>query len=171
MKELSLQMSDRTNLNVNMRVPTIQLNDSSNLSLNMQSAPANRDYNRMINKPKINGVELVGDRQLSDLHIVSENTTAGWNSMPDYIPKQGEICIYTDYEVIEEDGQIINVPGIKIGDGNAYVVDLPFASSSAKKIEDHISNTNIHVTQEDKEFWSNKLNCYISEENLIFNRS
>jgi len=62
MKELSLQMSDRTNLNVNMRVPTIQLNDSSNLSLNMQNAPANRDYNRMINKPKINGVELVGDR-------------------------------------------------------------------------------------------------------------
>lgn len=170
MKELSLQMSDRTNLNVNMRVPTIQLNDSSNLSLNMQSAPAIRDYNRMINKPKINGVELVGDRQLSDLHIVSENTTAGWNTMPDYIPKQGEICIYTDYEVIEEDGQVINVPGIKIGDGNAYVVDLPFSSSSARQLEEHISNTVVHTTQEEKDFWSAKLNYDITGENLIFNR-
>lgn len=50
------------------------------------------------------------------------DTTANWNAAQGFIPLAGEIIIYDDYEQV--DGQ--NIPGIKIGTGNAYVQDLPF---------------------------------------------
>lgn len=57
----------------------------------------------------------------------------------------------------------VYVPGIKIGDGSAYVVDLPF----------------VNVTSEQINFWNNKVNCYLepeiiedgNNETLIFTRT
>ena len=55
------------------------------------------------------------------------------------------------------------VPGIKIGDGSAYVVDLPF----------------VNITSEQVNFWNNKVNCYLeteltdegNNETLVFTRT
>lgn len=95
------------------------------------------------------------------------DTTANWNAAIGFVPLNGELIIYDDYKTItydvEEYGQTItktkNIPGIKIGDGNAYVQDLPFVDDELReKLMEHIENYDIHVTLGDKVFWSNKIN-------------
>lgn len=104
---------------------------------------------------------------------IKTGTTAEWNSQVGFVPDDGMIIVYTDKGQVEKDGQIINIPKIKIGDGNSYCVDLPFIDDDLFDIiNKHINDTTIHVTQEEKDFWSNKLNSSdsITEENLIFTR-
>ena len=94
-------------------------------------------------------------------------TTAEWDADPSIISEEGAMYIYTDYR-LNDDNQY--VPGIKIGDGNAHVVDLPFQDED---ILTHIINTQIHITQEEREFWNNKVTCYINAESpntLIFTK-
>lgn len=135
------------------------------------------NYNGAINKPQINGVELMGNQSLSDLYIVSENTKAGWNSNPQYLPKKGEICVYTDYTVVTDDqGRTITYPEIKIGDGNSYLIDLPLISDSARyflmnKLQEHINDTAVHIQPGERQFWNNKLNYDVSGEDLILTRN
>ena len=108
------------------------------------------------------------------------DTTVNWNAAIGFIPLQGEIIIYTDYKTIEKeiDGElkVVQIPGIKIGDGRAYVQDLPFIDEELRdKIMMHINNPNIHVTLQEKLFWNNKLNVDDNAElvdgALIFNRN
>ena len=86
------------------------------------------------------------------------DTTAGWAQKTNLISTLGVLYIYSDRETIVRDNKTIKVAGIKIGDGSAYVVDLPF----------------ITVTQAERDFWNNKVRCYIDDitlteaENLIF---
>lgn len=82
---------------------------------------------------------------------VQYGTTEYWDSQIGYIPAKGEIIVYSDYDTIEKDGQTIDVPGIKIGSGNAYIQDLSFVDSGlSDKLLDHIQNQSIHVTSEQK---------------------
>lgn len=104
------------------------------------------------------------------------NTTTYWNSQRGYIPKAGEIIIYSDYQTIDDCGKIINVPGIKIGSGNAYVQDLAFLDSyDAQTMINHIADLSIHITGAERKFWNNKLNVddnhEVVGEELIFNRN
>lgn len=108
------------------------------------------------------------------------DTTQNWNDARGMIPLQGEIIIYTDYKSIvkEIDGEerTVLIPGIKIGDGAAYVQDLPFIDEDLRdRIMEHINNPNLHVTLADKLFWNNKLNVNdlseVEEGALIFNRN
>ena len=87
-------------------------------------------------------------------------STATWNSKPKTLSKAGYIYIYSDYR----DGK----PAIKIGDGRAYLIDLPFTDD---EFVEHVSNTVIHITQEERDNWNNKVRCYIdpnNENRLIF---
>lgn len=79
-------------------------------------------------------------------------TTDEWAASPGYMSKSGGFYVYSDYRI--EDG--VPIPAIKIGDGKAYVVDLPFFSTG--------------VTESDREFWNNKVSAKMSpldEERLI----
>ena len=149
-------------------------NLSGGVSVPRQSATIN--YDSLRNKPSINGVELAGNVTTEDLYIVSENTTAGWNENPMYLPKRGEICIYTDYYRVEDDmGNEIIYPAIKIGDGNAYLIDIPFADEGSRyqilqELRAHEANASIHVSQQDRDFWNNKLNYNCDGEELILTR-
>ena len=81
-------------------------------------------------------------------------TTAEWNLEPTLISELNSLYIYTDYKTV--DGVVI--PGIKIGDGLAYVIDLPFATDVGG------------VTEEEKAFWNNKVSAFMDPydlENLI----
>lgn len=105
------------------------------------------------------------------------DTTAHWNEKIGFIPLRGEIIIYSDYNQIDDGyGGKINIPGIKIGDGSAYLIDLPFIGSDARydgiyqELHDHIDNEYVHVTPENKEFWNNKLNYEVQNGNLILTR-
>lgn len=103
-------------------------------------------------------------------------TTEYWNSRTGYIPKAGEVIIYSDYKTIEKDGETVDVPGIKIGSGNGYVQDLAFLDDTDTQVFiEHIENNDIHVTLEKKIFWDGKLNVDDTQEvvgeTLIFNRN
>lgn len=92
---------------------------------------------------------------------VYQATTAEWNSRPSLISEKGALYIYTDYQNV--DG--MDVPGFKLGDGKAYLIDMPFTDSV---MQDHIRNTIVHITQEEREFWNDKVRCYaIDNEELV----
>ena len=87
-------------------------------------------------------------------NIISR-TTGEWNADRDLIAKKNTIYVYTDYAKDEAEN---NVPNIKIGDGKAYLIDLPFAYSGG-------------VTQEQIEYWNNKISVRLDDEdteNVIF---
>lgn len=120
---------------------------------------------------------------------LKRDTTENWNNARGFIPKTGEVIIYTDYEVktytVQEYGQTVtktvNIPNIKIGTGNAYVQDLAFVDEVTREILlDHIHNQDIHATLAEKVFWNNKINVddaaeqisgELEEETLILNRN
>ena len=109
--------------------------------------------------------------------LARRDTTANWNTHRDFIPMRGEVIIYTDHGTVEDDqGHTINVPGVKIGDGSSYLIDLPFSGDDVRyqiltEIREHSGNTEIHVTAAEKTFWNNKLNCVTDNETLIINRN
>ena len=116
----------------------------------------------------------------NNMPVVETKTTTEWNNRLGYVPKQGAIIIYSDYSTKEKeiDGEIhtINIPNFKIGDGMAFVQDLPFVDEDLRaELENHIRNANIHVTLADKLFWNNKINITdtqeVMDEILIINRS
>lgn len=98
------------------------------------------------------------------------DTTAGWRQDLSFIPDAGEIIIYTDHGTVDN----TSVPGIKIGDGTTYGIDLPFvgddvAASLLSRLQAHVNDTNIHVTAQEKSNWNQKTNVDVQNEILVFN--
>lgn len=86
---------------------------------------------------------------------VFSNTTAGWAEQISLVSKRGAIQIYTDFR---QNDQGEDIAAYKVGDGSAYVVDLPFTE---ELIYDHINDSSIHVTAQEKAFWNNKVRGYV----------
>lgn len=111
------------------------------------------------------------NKKLEFSNIMS-GTTEYWNNKPQLIPKKDTIIIYTDYQSKEEEGNIINIPGIKIADGSAFLIDQPFVDEDIRKVvSSHINNSDIHITPQEREFWNNKVRCYLDtleQDNIIF---
>lgn len=114
------------------------------------------------------------DAQFGSVYVVEANnrvlyaSTATWNSQPTLIGERGYIYIYSDWK---QDGQGRNIAGFKIGDGNAYLIDAPFTDEATWE---HIEDRVIHITQEEREKWNNKVTCYLSEvqdDTLIFSKN
>ena len=123
-----------------------------------------RDYNTFRNLPSIEGHILKGDTSLSDIGIpyVFYDTCENWDAQSLLITIKDAIYVYTDYK-LDEEGRV--VPGIKIGDGLGYLIDAPFLSAP---YDEHIADLDIHVTEQNKTFWNNKVRCYMDGDNLIF---
>ena len=122
------------------------------------------------------GLMSIADKIKLDNIGIHYNTTEYWNNQRGFIPKAGALVIYSDYKTEVVDGQTVNIPGIKIGSGNAYVQDLAFAGDAdTTEILEHIADNVRHTSAVEKSFWSNKLNVTDSEEvvgeTLIFNRN
>ena len=82
-------------------------------------------------------------------------TTEYWNNQPQFVPTKGCLYIYSDHTV-DRSGNAI--PGIKIGDGITYLIDMPFVDAL---YADHIINNVIHITQAEREFWNNKVTAVV----------
>lgn len=124
-----------------------------------------------------NGITVVSDLPFIYSNALDKEliigTTAQLNSDISYIPQKGEVRLYLDKTTITQDGQTITIPGIKVGDGLAYGVDLPFLGDDIlQQLLDHIADTTLHVTQQEKDFWNNKINCddKVLKETLILSR-
>lgn len=96
--------------------------------------------------------------------LVQYDTTANWATKTTLVSEEGTIYVYSDHDTV--DGHY--VPGIKIGDGLAFVVDLPFLD---EPLYEHINDISCHVSSADRDFWSNKNRVYTDvnvPETLIF---
>jgi hypothetical protein len=92
-------------------------------------------------------------------------TTEYWNQQPQLLATKGKVYVYSDH-IKNTQGQ--NIPGVKVGDGTSYLIDMPFTDS---EYAEHILNSIVHITQEDRDAWNNKVRCYIEPKNsqhLIF---
>lgn len=151
--------------------------------LNTPTVVGINDYNKLINKPSIEGIELIGDMSLDALNIASKTelvdaiaalninvsaiyigTQESFDSQVEVISEKNAVYIYTNHSTNSQ-GQ--PVPDYKIGDGKAYLIDLPFANNL---FEEHINNSAIHITNAERAFWNNKVSAYYSltdEETLV----
>lgn len=80
------------------------------------------------------------------------------------------IVVYTDYaqETDPETGETYDIPGIKIGDGNAYLIDKPFVGDDTRDmLVEHINNQVIHITAEERQEWNDKLNYVEPDSDLL----
>ena len=122
------------------------------------------------------GVTLVSDLPFVDSSTVDGkailiDTTANWRNKTTYIPNLGDIVIYTDKATLADN---TTVPGIKIGDGRAYGIDLPFVGDDIlEQLTAHIADSVKHITAAERVFWNDKLNCNdeVNEETLILHRN
>ena len=132
-----------------------------------------QDYNSLRNKPQINSVTLQNNISLSQLGLRSilYGTTESWNLQSTLIGEEGTIYVYSDYRTIIIDGVEKTIPGIKIGDGMAYLIDTPFITQVTQEaLFQHISNSEMHTNLAEKNFWSQKVTSFIDNqdpENLI----
>ena len=129
------------------------------------------DYTKLINKPGINGIVLNGNLSLADLGIsnIYYDTTENWEAKGDLISETATFYVYTDaYEKHDEAGNTITVASIKIGDGITPLSELQFISGSDVDpfdFKSHVDNTEIHVTQDDKNYWDKKVSMYVDPDN------
>lgn len=104
------------------------------------------------------------------------DTTQNWNLAPQTIAEQAAIYIYSDRNVYEDEvGNPIFVPGIKVGDGSSYLIDLPFVDENViRALANHVADTTRHITQAERIFWNNKVSSYMDSvdgENLILSKT
>lgn len=85
------------------------------------------------------GLEILWElikQEVQNKQVTTVNSSQYWNDNADYIPKAGEIIVYSDYKIIEDGESIQTIPGIKVGDGTTKVEDLKFTSTSvAEKVQ------------------------------------
>lgn len=103
------------------------------------------------------------------------DTEENWNIMRTLLSEKRSIYVYSNHRYINDGhGNQYPVPSIKIGDGVSYLIDLPFVNQEVEiELATHINNQIIHITQQEREFWNNKVTCYLDElntENLIFSK-
>lgn len=122
------------------------------------------------------GIDKIREK-LDNISVsVRYGDTAYWNNQIGYVPEEGEIIIYSDYQQIEIGGQTVDIPGIKIGSGNAYVQDLVFTDQyQSSMLLSHINNEDVHTSVTEKAFWNHKLNVVdnaeVVDNVLVFNRN
>ena len=99
-------------------------------------------------KWKIKATELLNEGGGGGSDVIV-HTTAEWQQLTSLVSVKGMIYVWSDYKT--EDG--VDIPAMKVGDGLAYVVDLPFATQA--------------ITLSQIQSWNNKVSARISGENLI----
>lgn len=165
----------------NSRKFNITFSDGTTTSINANFASSNKaptNYNGLFNKPKINNTTLEGNIMLSQLGLraIYYDTTSNWNMQPSLISEEGALYIYSDHQMIEDDvGNITYIPGLRIGDGTTYLIDLPFLSTvTTQAFYEHVNDIYTHVTPESRELWDNKVSSYLNAsdpENLVLSKN
>ena len=114
-------------------------------------------------------LELEGLKKYDALlkqHIPIIGTTVYFEGVKTTVPPRGQLVIFSDLRSIKKsDGTTITSAGIKVGDGNTSIEQLPFIDWF---YWDHLNDANIHVTAEEKTFWNNKISCEVLDETLKF---
>lgn len=92
-------------------------------------------------------------------------TKQQWEAENRQTSQSGVLYVTTDYKTVTKDGTTYNIPAFKLGDGNGYIVDLPYATVDEETFFNHVNDKVIHITQAERNFWNNKNRCEIDENN------
>lgn len=147
-----------------MKLSTIEINGNVKTS---KTASVNGNVRAGYNVSLQGGIGVAyGGTRSKNIFV---DTTANWDAQRDLIAKKDCIYVYSDYQTI--DG--VNIPAIKVGDGTTYLIDLPFVMGNDMTLNDHINDTNVHIQPGEREFWNNKVTCFLSasnEEIIVFTK-
>lgn len=107
------------------------------------------------------------------LHVRIKNKSGSssyWSSQIDFIPLKGELIIYDDHKTYtDQNNQVHNLPGFKLGNGVTTINNLPFVTKDLEEqIITHIENTKVHIQEGEREEWNEKVKAYVQEEIAIF---
>lgn len=129
-------------------------------------ATINGTLERTLINPDLDWSQI--DNKPENIASIYYNTVEGWDAQPELVSEKNAMYVYTD--AYEENGTLI--PSIKIGDGSSYLIDIPFVESKLMEdFNDHIRNTQIHVSEEDRIRWDNKVRAYhstVEDETIVF---
>lgn len=111
-------------------------------------------------------------KALTNKNVSCESRTAQeWNQDIYYQSQANVLYIYKNYKQV--DGKMVSA--IKIGDGTSYLIDLPFIGDDlAKRLQEHITNSIVHITEQERNFWNIKVTAYkdtVDQENLILSKN
>lgn len=139
--------------------PGIKVGDGSSYLIDLPFVATQSSYTSLSYKPLINGVVLEGSLSLEDLGISPSqsseyHTTTYWNALSNLVSKSGYIYIYSDRF---NNGDGTYTPGIKIGDGKTYLIDLPFIDDRLNFLFTEHEQSAIHITDSEREYWNNKV--------------
>lgn len=86
------------------------------------------------------------------------DTKENWDAKIGFIPPKGTIVIYSDYTKYEDQ----DYPCFKVGDGNAYLIDLPFSGDDLRAaLSAHIENASIHLSESDRNKLENSVKASV----------
>lgn len=91
------------------------------------------------------------------------DTKEAWDIQHELVSERAAIYVYSDKAFIEDEvGNRTFVPGIKVGDGTSYLIDMPFVGDEILlAFARHAQNTEIHITQQERIFWNNKVSGFL----------
>lgn len=165
--DIFVQRQGTTDISVNDTSKNLGIKFSSGSSIiSVTPCSCDRDMDIFVDQPGVAEISIDGNPTGCK---VLYDTTANWNAKPQLISKKGYIYIYSDYK---KDGQGNDIAGMKVGNGNAYLIDLEFTDEFVlSMLDEHIRDNIRHITQAEREFWNNKVRCYTSTvdgDELIF---
>lgn len=112
--------------------------------------------------------------KMIDSTAIHYDTKANWDRQTYLIAEKGHLYIYKDAETTYINGEKVIYPGIKIGDGSSYLIDMPFAvyGRDHERLINHIHDYSIHVGRVDRVNWNDKVSVAVKEEKeeLIFEK-
>lgn len=102
-----------------------------------------------------------------DMSHVHYDTKANWDRQTFLIAERGHLYIYKDAEVTYINGRRVVYPGIKIGDGSSYLIDMSYSlvGSDHERLINHIQNSTIHVGTGDRMNWNDKVSVSVVQSN------
>ena len=118
--------------------------------------------------------QIISGRIDQKLTVVAK-TQSQWNTsgVGNVASQQGVLYVTTDYKTVTKDNTTYNIPAFKLGDGNGYIVDLPYLTVDEETFLAHVNDTTIHITAAERQFWNNKVTCVVDDqnsENLILSK-
>ena len=112
-------------------------------------------YSELGNKPTLNGKTIEGNGTSESYGIVLSDTFEHWAAKTNLVSQAGVIYVYTDYQAYDSGtGTTVSYPGVKIGNGRTKLNALPFINAPDPRLLNHIANTSIHVTSQDRQNWN-----------------
>lgn len=106
--------------------------------------------------------QIISGRINQKLTVVAK-TKSQWDIDGLTTSEPGVLYVTTDYRTITKDDTTYEVPAFKLGDGNGYIIDLPYMTVDEQTFLNHVNDRVVHITQSEREYWNNKNRCEIDE--------